>query len=69
MSDEENDWLDQEPDATKDDQIDEYDLTSTPNDFNISTIFSFIESGAVRSPVFSDTTSGTRSARPNLSSH
>lgn len=52
MGDEENDWLDQERDVTEDDQIDEYDLTSTPNDFNISTIFSFISSGAVKIPGF-----------------
>lgn len=33
-------------------QIDEYDLTAIPNDFNIITIFNFIESGAVRIPGF-----------------
>lgn len=33
-------------------QIDEYELTSSPNDFNVSTIFSFIESGAVKIPAF-----------------
>lgn len=33
-------------------QIDEYDLTSSPNDFNISTIFNFIERGSVRIPAF-----------------
>lgn len=33
-------------------QIDEYDLTSSPSDFNILTIFSFIESGAVKIPGF-----------------
>lgn len=33
-------------------QIDEYDLSSVPNDFNILTIFNFIESGAVRIPGF-----------------
>lgn len=31
-------------------QVDEYDLTSSPNDFNISTIYSFIDSGAVKIP-------------------
>ena len=29
-----------------------YEITASPNDFNISTIFSFIESGAVRIPNF-----------------
>src|SRR5260370_40069421 len=33
-------------------QIDEYDLTATPNDFNILTIFNFIQSGAVKIPGF-----------------
>ena len=33
-------------------QIDEYDLTATPNDFNVLTIQSFIESGAVKIPGF-----------------
>ena len=32
--------------------IDEYDLTSTPNDFNILTINSFIESGSIKIPGF-----------------
>lgn len=36
----------------EDGQIDEYDLTSTPNDFNTTTIFNFIESGAVKIPGF-----------------
>jgi uncharacterized protein with ParB-like and HNH nuclease domain len=33
-------------------EINEYDITASPNDFNVSTIFSFIESGAVRIPGF-----------------
>lgn len=33
-------------------QIEEYDITAAPNDFNVLTIFSFIESGAVRIPGF-----------------
>jgi hypothetical protein len=33
-------------------QIDEYDLNSTPNDFNVLTVFNFIESGAVKIPGF-----------------
>lgn len=54
MIDNEEDWRDLgtiEPE-TEDGQIDEYDLTSTPNDFNTSTIFNFIESGAVKIPGF-----------------
>lgn len=33
-------------------QIEEYDITATPNDFNVLTIFNFIESGAIRVPNF-----------------
>lgn len=49
------DWLEDtsEPDEREvSAQIDEYDLTSTPNDFNVLTINNFIESGAVRIPAF-----------------
>jgi len=35
-----------------DSQIKEYDITASPNDFNMSTMFSFIESGAVKIPGF-----------------
>ncbi len=35
-----------------DQQIQEYELTATPNDFNILTIASFIESGALKIPGF-----------------
>ena len=33
-------------------QVDEYDITVTPNDFNVMTLSSFIESGAVKIPGF-----------------
>jgi uncharacterized protein with ParB-like and HNH nuclease domain len=33
-------------------QIDEYDITAAPNDFNVITIYNFLESGAVRIPGF-----------------
>ena len=33
-------------------QVDEYDITVTPNDFNVMTLNSFIESGAIRIPGF-----------------
>jgi hypothetical protein len=49
----EDDWFEGDsPPEDEDGQIDEYDLTSTPNDFNVSTIFNFIESGAVKIPGF-----------------
>lgn len=35
-----------------DEQIVDYDITAAPNDFNILTIHSFLESGAVRIPAF-----------------
>lgn len=44
-------WLEAEEDS-EDVQIEEYDLTSSPNDFNVLTISSFIESGAVKIPGF-----------------
>ncbi|QXQ17915.1 DUF262 domain-containing protein [Pseudomonas tolaasii] len=45
--------IDEESDSGDDDfQIDEYDLTATPNDFNVMTINSFIESGSIIIPGF-----------------
>ncbi|RRR71420.1 MAG: DUF262 domain-containing protein [Candidatus Viridilinea halotolerans] len=32
--------------------IGEYDITSSPNDFNVLTLFNFIESGAIKIPGF-----------------
>jgi uncharacterized protein with ParB-like and HNH nuclease domain len=49
----EDSWYDDYVAESEDDyQIDEYDLTATPNDFNVLTIFSFVESGAVKIPGF-----------------
>lgn len=46
-------WFeDYAPTEGDDFQIDEYDLTATPNDFNVLTIFNFIERGAVKIPGF-----------------
>ncbi len=45
-------WFDDYAEDVDDDQIDEYDVTATPNDFNVLTLFSFIESGAVKIPGF-----------------
>jgi uncharacterized protein with ParB-like and HNH nuclease domain len=53
MSDEQREvWFDDYVDGDDDIQIDEYDITATPNDFNVSTLFNFVESGAVRIPGF-----------------
>jgi hypothetical protein len=48
------DWYEDitEPEDSEDYSIDQYDLTATPNDFNLLTIFNFIESGAVKIPGF-----------------
>lgn len=32
--------------------VTEYDITSTPNDFNISTIFSLVDNGVIKLPPF-----------------
>ncbi len=45
-------WFEDETGGTDDFQIKEYDITASPNDFNMSTMFSFIESGAVKIPGF-----------------
>jgi hypothetical protein len=44
------DWI--EDDDFDDYSLREYDITASPNDFNILTLFSFIESGAVKIPGF-----------------
>lgn len=45
-------WFSEDVEEADDFDIDEYDLTATPNDFNVMTINSFIESGAVKIPGF-----------------
>src|SRR2546426_1120362 len=47
-------WRDLGDQSDQDDgaQVEEYDLTSVPNDFNVLTIYNFIESGAVKIPGF-----------------
>ena len=47
-----NQWFDDEVEDEFDGQIDEYDISASPNDFNVSTIYSFIRSGAVKIPGF-----------------
>src|SRR5438045_352484 len=50
-NDDSDQWM--EPETEDEDfQIEEYELTSSPNDFNITTIVNFIESGAVKIPAF-----------------
>jgi uncharacterized protein with ParB-like and HNH nuclease domain len=45
-------WFEDYAEDEDDTQINEYDITATPNDFNVSTLFNFVESGAVRIPGF-----------------
>lgn len=45
-------WFDDYAEDADDIQIEEYDITAAPNDFNVITIFNFLESGAVRIPGF-----------------
>ncbi len=52
---EDNVWLDPEDDATdssEDISFTEYDISASPNDFNIKTLFDFIGSGVVKIPGF-----------------
>lgn len=45
-------WFDEEDIEENEASIKEYDITASPNDFNIKTIFDFIESGSVKIPGF-----------------
>ncbi len=46
------DWFEDYAEEEDDLQVDEYDITATPNDFNVITLHNFVESGAVRIPGF-----------------
>jgi uncharacterized protein with ParB-like and HNH nuclease domain len=48
----ESDWFEDYAEDADEIQIEEYDITAAPNDFNVLTIYSFLESGAVRIPGF-----------------
>jgi hypothetical protein len=37
------DWAEDYADGEDYGQVDEYDITATPNDFNVLTLFSFVE--------------------------
>lgn len=47
-----SDWLDDASQELDEVEVDEYDIVSSPNDWNFSTIVSFIESGAMKVPSF-----------------
>lgn len=48
----EKSWFDDYADEDADVEIDEYDITAIPNDFNLLTLFSFVEGGAIKIPGF-----------------
>jgi hypothetical protein len=46
-------WFDDEDDHNNDDyQVREYEVTASPNDFNLLTLVNFVESGAIKIPGF-----------------
>jgi uncharacterized protein with ParB-like and HNH nuclease domain len=49
---ESDDWFDDYADEVEETQVAEYDITAAPNDFNVLTIYTFLESGSVRIPGF-----------------
>ena len=49
---EDSDWFDDYAEDADELQVEEYDITSSPNDFNVMTLYNFVESGAVRIPGF-----------------
>lgn len=47
------DWYEEDDDVVEEGYpIDQYDISAAPNDFNITTIYNFIESGVVKIPGF-----------------
>ncbi|WP_432741441.1 DUF262 domain-containing protein [Methylobacter sp. G7] len=47
-----NDWYDEDTELNEEYSIKEYDVTASPNDFNLKTLFDFVESGALVIPGF-----------------
>ena len=47
-----SDWYDDYAEDKDELQIEEYDITASPNDFNVMTLCSFMDSGSVRIPGF-----------------
>jgi len=52
MSNSEIKWFFDDLDEDIDLQIDEYDISSAPNDFNVMTLFNFIQTGSIKIPGF-----------------
>ena len=51
-TDQGNKWFDGDVEDDGGVHIDQYDITSSPNDFNLVTLGSFIDRGAIRIPGF-----------------
>lgn len=47
-----SDWFEDYAESAEEPQVEEYDVTVTPNDFNVMSLYSFMESGAIRIPGF-----------------
>ena len=45
-------WFDDYAEGKDELQVEEYDITASPNDFNVMTLHNFVDSGAVRIPGF-----------------
>lgn len=45
-------WYDSDPQPDESYTIDDYEITTSPNDFNIKTMYDFIKSGAIKIPGF-----------------
>lgn len=52
VDDDSPNWLDSPSQEQEEVEVEEYDIVSSPNDWNFSTIVSFIESGAMKIPAF-----------------
>lgn len=52
MSNNEDKWFFDDLGEDVDLQIDEYDISSAPNDFNVMTLFNFIQTGSIKIPGF-----------------
>jgi uncharacterized protein with ParB-like and HNH nuclease domain len=50
--DSDNEWFEDYAEDADEIQIDEYEITASPNDFNVVTIYNFLEAGSVRIPGF-----------------
>jgi hypothetical protein len=51
-SDDGPEWFEDYDDGSDDVDVGEYDLTATPNDFNVATIFNYIDAGVIKVPAF-----------------